>query len=316
MRKRKCAVSAVVCLFVFALFLSACSKRTDVKRGDSYIYCLNSDRTGLVKVSYKFQEKDPEKEALAVLKELKKPAEEIEYTPPLPEEVKVKESGLEGAVFYIDFNAAYADLPPLEEKLIRAAVVQSLVQIDGISALWVTVDGEDLHETDGKLVGLLNEDDFVQNTDSALNTYQKTTLTLYFANEAGDKLVEQKMDVRYSSNMSKEKLIVEKLMRGPKKDDVKPTQNPKVSVLGVTSKDGICYVNFDSEFLTGGVDVKPEITIYSLVNSLVEGTTASKVQIMINGEKNVTYMEAVDLTKPLPRDMELVEEVKEKTEEK
>ena len=37
---------------------------------------------------------------------------------------------------------------------------------------------------------------------------------------------------------------------------------------------------------------------------------------MINGEKNVTYMEAVDLTKPLPRDMELVEEVKEKTEEK
>ena len=84
MRKRKRAVSAVVCLLVFALLFSGCSKRTDVKRGDTYIYCLNSDRTGLVKVSYEFEEKDPQKQALAILKELKKPAEEIEYTPPIP----------------------------------------------------------------------------------------------------------------------------------------------------------------------------------------------------------------------------------------
>ncbi len=311
MRKRKGTAAAVICLFVISLFLSACSKRTDVKRGDPYIYCLNSDRTGLVKVSYDFEEKDPEKAAAAMLKELKKPAEEIEYTPPIPKDVEIQESNLEGAVLYLDFNDAYGELPVLEEKLVRAAIVQSLVRIDGISAVWITVNGEDLREKDGALVGFLNEDDFVQNTDSALNTYQATTLVLYFANEAGDKLVEQKQKVWYSSNISKEKLIVEKLMKGPKKDDVKPTQNPKVSVLGVTSKDGICYVNFDSEFLSGGVDVKPEITIYSLVNSLVEGTTASKVQITINGETNVTYMETVDLTKPLQRDMEWVEKTEE-----
>lgn len=311
MRKRKRAVSAVVCLLVFALLFSGCSKRTDVKRGDTYIYCLNSDRTGLVKVSYEFEEKDPQKQALAILKELKKPAEEIEYTPPIPKEVKVMDSRLEGAVLYLDFNDAYLEIAPLEEKLVRAAIVQSVVQVEGISALWLTVDGKDLHDENGKLVGFLNEDDFVQNTDSALSSYQTGTLMLYFANDAGDKLVGQEMNVRYSSNMSKEKLIVEKLMRGPKKDTLKATQNPKVSILGVTIKDGICYVNFDSEFLTGGVDVKPEITIYSLVNSLVEGTTASKVQITINGEKNVTYMETVDLTKPLQRDMEWVEKTEE-----
>lgn len=311
MRKRKRAVSAVVCLLVFVLLFSGCSKRTDVKRGDTYIYCLNSDRTGLVKVSYEFEEKDPQKQALAILKELKKPAEEIEYTPPIPKEVKVMDSRLEGAVLYLDFNDAYLEIAPLEEKLVRAAIVQSVVQVEGISALWLTVDGKDLHDENGKLVGFLNEDDFVQNTDSALSSYQTGTLMLYFANDAGDKLVGQEMNVRYSSNMSKEKLIVEKLMRGPKKDTLKATQNPKVSILGVTIKDGICYVNFDSEFLTGGVDVKPEITIYSLVNSLVEGTTASKVQITINGEKNVTYMETVDLTKPLQRDMEWVEKTEE-----
>ena len=311
MRKRKRAVSAAVCLLFFALLLSGCSKRTDVKEGDSYIYCLNSDRTGLVKVSYEFEEKEPQKQALAILKELKKPAEEIEYTPPIPKDVKVMDSRLEGAVLYLDFNDAYQEMEPLEEKLVRAAIVQSVVQIEGISALWLTVDGKDLHDGDGKLVGFLNEDDFVQNTDSALSSYQTGTLMLYFANDTGDKLVGQEMNVRYSSNMSKEKLIVEKVMRGPKKDTLKPTQNPKVSILGVTIKDGICYVNFDSEFLAGGVDVKPEITIYSLVNSLIEGTTASKVQITINGETNVTYMETVDLTKPLQRDMEWVEKAEE-----
>ena len=43
----------------------SCAKRTEVKKGDSYIYCLNSDRTGLQKVSYESKEKDPLKAAKA-----------------------------------------------------------------------------------------------------------------------------------------------------------------------------------------------------------------------------------------------------------
>ena len=54
----------------------SCAKRTEVKKGDSYIYCLNSDRTGLQKVSYESKEKDPLKAAKAMIKELKKPSEE------------------------------------------------------------------------------------------------------------------------------------------------------------------------------------------------------------------------------------------------
>ena len=72
----------------------SCAKRTEVKKGDSYIYCLNSDRTGLQKVSYESKEKDPLKAAKAMIKELKKPSEEIEYTPPIPKDVKVKPEDL------------------------------------------------------------------------------------------------------------------------------------------------------------------------------------------------------------------------------
>ena len=79
--------------------------------------------------------------------------------------------------------------------------------------------------------------------------------------------------------------------------------NPAAALLSVTIKEGTCYVNFDSEFLNSVYDVRPEITIYSIVNSLLEGTNAGNVQIMVNGEKNVAYQETVDLSQPIARDL-------------
>lgn len=45
------------------LLLAACSSRTNVRDGDDYIYCLNPDKTGLVKVSYEVQGEDVVEEA-------------------------------------------------------------------------------------------------------------------------------------------------------------------------------------------------------------------------------------------------------------
>ena len=206
----------------------------------------------------------------------------------------------------MDFSAEYLEIEQLEEKLMRAAVVQSLLTVEDINAVSFSVDGEALKDSDGSIVGLMNEDDFVENTASSPSSYQTDTLVLYFANETGDKLVEQQVDVRYSSNVSKEKLIVEKLMQGPKGSGAYPTINPDTNLLSVTIKDQICYVNFDSTFLVSAYDILPEIAIYSLVNSLVTGTEAVQVQITINGESKATYMETVDLSQPLEKNMDLV----------
>ena len=293
------------CLCLSAV-LASCGKRTDVGKEDPFIYCLNEERTGLTKVSYEFPEGDAEEAARAVLEELKEPAEEIEYTAPIPGKVKVQECQLRGSILDVDFNSAYLEMGALEEKLVRAAVVQSLVMIKGINAVSFTVDGKMLEDSDGFPVGLMNGDDFVENTGSSPTAYQTDTLTLYFADKEGDSLVPREADVRYSSNVSREKLIVEKLMQGPSGSGAYPTINPDANLLSVTIKDGICYVNFDSTFLTGAYDVLPEVTVYSIVNSLVEGTEAQKVQITINGETDAKYMETVDLSQPLEEKEELV----------
>lgn len=296
-------LAGCLCLSVM---LVSCGKRTDVGKEDPFIYCLNEDRTGLTKISYDFPEGNAEEAARAVLEELKEPAEEIEYTAPIPKEVKVQGCRLRGSILDVDFNSAYLEMGALEEKLVRAAVVQSLVLIDGINAVSFTVDGEMLKDSTGFPVGLMNEDDFVENTGSSPTAYQTDTLTLYFADKEGDSLVPREVDVRYSSNVSREKLIVEKLMQGPSGGGAYPTINPDANLLSVTIKDGICYVNFDSTFLTGAYDVLPEVTVYSIVNSLVEGTEAQQVQITINGETDAKYMETVDLSQPLEAKEELV----------
>lgn len=296
-------LAGCLCLSVM---LASCGKRTDVGKEDPFIYCLNEDRTGLTKISYDFPEGNAEETARAVLEELKEPAEEIEYTAPIPKEVKVQGCRLRGSILDVDFNSAYLEMGALEEKLVRAAIVQSLVLIDGINAVSFTVDGEMLKDSTGFPVGLMNEDDFVENTGSSPTAYQTDTLTLYFADKEGDSLVPREVDVRYSSNVSREKLIVEKLMQGPSGSGAYPTINPDANLLSVTIKDGICYVNFDSTFLTGAYDVLPEVTVYSIVNSLIEGTEAQQVQITINGETDAKYMETVDLSQPLEEKEELV----------
>ena len=95
--KKKRMILILFCVS-FTVLLFACNKRTDVKEGDSFIYCLDEDRTGLVKVTYSMEEDEPLDLAQAVLKELKRPAEEIAYTTVLPKDVEVQSCELKGSI--------------------------------------------------------------------------------------------------------------------------------------------------------------------------------------------------------------------------
>lgn len=297
------------------LLLSACAKQADQGAGEDMIYCMNSEGTGLVRVACELSGGSTEETAQAVLENLANPPESIEYMPAIPHGVTAEIRKVEHAIVYVDFNQAYLDMPSIQEKLVRAAVVRSLVRQEGIGGVWITVDQENIKNDAGKVLGILNESDFVESTGASPSSYEQTTLVLFFGSETGDKLVRQQIDVKYNSNISKEKLIMEKLMQGPRKEGAYPTVNPAATLLSATIKDGICYVNFDSEFLNSVYDVRPEITIYSIVNSLVEGTSAGAVQITVNGEKNVMYQETVSLSQPLSRDLAW-EETEEQGEEK
>ena len=307
MKRKRYLFQIVVCLCLI-LSVTACAKPTDVDKDDSYIYCLNQEGNGLVKVKFDFPDTDSQWTAEAILAKLAAPSENIEYMQAIPESVTVNSCTVNGVLAYVDFSEGYYSLTTVEEKLMQAAIVQSLLQIKDISGIWFTVEGEDIKGDNGVVLGIMNADDFVQTTETSLSAYQTINLALYFANESGDKLVRQEMEVKYNSNVPVEKLIVDRLMKGPKKTGAYPTINPQATLLSVTIQEDVCYVNFDSEFLNRTYDVLPEVTVYSIVNSLIEGTSASKVQITVNGEKDVIYDNTFNLSTQFERNEELVEQ--------
>ena len=132
------------------------------------------------------------------------------------------------------------------------------------------------------------------------------TVTLYFANEEGNMLISEKREVEYHSNISLEKIVMEQLLLGPEKNGSYPVVNPQTDVVSITVKDGICYLNLSRDFLTQVYNVTPDVTIYAIINSLVELANVNKVQILVEGETDVLYNEKISLNTVFERNLELV----------
>lgn len=302
-------VSVILCI-VLILLCSGCNQGKQGKETGQCVYYINTDGTGLVKADYKRNTESTEKDVEQMLKNLQKPPKTIDYQAAIPKETEVEKYELGKNKLDLYFNSAYYDLNTVEELLCRSAVVQTLTQNSAIQFVEFYVDGAPLKDRDGKTVGPMRNDDFIQNTGSQINAYQATTLELYFSNKSGDELVKETVNVRYNSNLSIEKLIVERLMKGPSGDGAIQTISQDAKLLGVSVKDGICYVNFDEGFLNNTLDLEPKITIYAIVNSITKNGTASKVQISISGETDVTFKGSVKLDEPFSSDMKLVENKK------
>lgn len=305
MRKKRFRIYS---LLITMILLAGCTKGGKIERGSTYIYYVNTAGTGLEKEEYELSGDSVETQIEDVLNAMREEPDSIEYKSAFPKGVSVKEWKIEDTTVCVDFNEKYAEMSTAAELLLRAATVQSLAQINGVDYVEFQVNGKPLKGQDGKEIGYMSPDSFVQNTGSSLHSYQMGNLKLYFANKKGDRLVEKEITVRYNSNMSIEKLIVEELMKGPLTDKAGPTVPSEAKLLGVSVKDNICYVNFDEGFLNTTYPVEPKITIYSIVNSIVEGGGASQVQILVNGETDVKYQGSISLSKPFSRDLDMIEE--------
>ncbi len=200
-------------------------------------------------------------------------------------------------------------MKPAEEVLLRAAIVQTLEQIRQIEYVGFFVENQPLADSAGNEIGYMGREYFLQYKGSSLHLYQLGDLKLYFVNENGDKLVQEEVSVRYNSNISTERLIIDQLIKGPAGNGLQPVIPPETKVIGVSVKDAVCYVNLDEGFLNNTCVTDPQLTVYAIVNSIVDGGACSQVQISVNGESNLEYMGSVNLSKPLSRDQDFVEDI-------
>jgi len=263
---------------------------------EMYIYYLNADGNALVQETY------PQMNVEDVL-------EKMQVHMVLPKGVEIEKYKVERLQLYLYFNGAYMEMDKSMEVLVRAAIVQTMSQLPDIEFVSFYVESEPLRDNDGNVIGLMSAQDFVQNTGSSIDSYQTTDLKLYFADKDGKQLKEtKKTNIRYNANTSIERLVVEQLMKGTSASGSQSVIPKTTKLLGVSVKDGVCYVNFDSKFASDSYDLNPEVAVYAIVNSVIGNANVTKVQILIDGANDVTYKNVVDLSKPLEWREDLMKE--------
>ena len=295
------------------LLCTACGHRGKEHRGGEHsgtvykLYYVNNDETKIVNREYMSETTDTTLLFEELLGQLTILAERMDYQTPLAGEISVAGHTLDNGLLTLDFDESYKTLRGTREILVRASIVRTFTQLPGVERVTFTIKGEQLIDAAGTAVGVMAADTFIENAGNEINAYEKVDLKLYFANETGDSLVEEnRRNVVYNSNISLEKLVMEKLVAGPETNDAYPTINPAAKIVSVNVKDGTCYVDLSGDFLNQPYNVASDVTIYSITNSLVELPNVNRVQISVNGETNIFYREKVNLNNVFERNLDIL----------
>lgn len=300
--KKRCLLLFLCCM----LLLTGCDKKHNTE-GQFLLYYVSEDGNKTETCGYMPAAITETGLLDELLKRLTEPEEES-FVSPIPEGVVILKYEWKENQLTVYFNELYNELSKKEEVLCRSCIVRTITQMENIQYVSFMVNDLPLADGNGNPVGLMSKETFVDDQGSEIGDYQEVALTLYFANEKGDGLVEVTRDVYRNENLSMEKLVLEQLIEGPKeKEKAYPTIPPNTKVLSVAVEEGICYVNMNEGFLEQGIDVADNISIYSIVNSLSEITGINKVQIAINGETSEDYKDNIPLDELFERDLDLVE---------
>ncbi|MBE6016624.1 MAG: hypothetical protein E7233_03290 [Lachnospiraceae bacterium] len=210
-------------------------------------------------------------------------------------------------VLTVDFDGGYLEMTNVEEIILRAAIVLTVIQLNGINGVRFTVENEPIRYSDGTEIGTMTADDFVNIllTETGM-LRQETDVLLYFANEAGTYLVPVRSHfVTSNNNTSMEEYIVTQLIKGPADyEGLYPTISDSVELISVVSSDNTCYVNFSESFLEqDNQPVSDELMIFSIVNSLCRLSYIDYVQFLIDGDPASRLHTITDISSPFSRDV-------------
>lgn len=303
------ALWAVLLTLVLLSGMTGCAREEKEDSG-LLLYYLNEDLSSLNTLSYLMEDGkskadlSPQEMADDMLEQLATPSGDVRSIAPI-QNFTVTGTTLQNGTLTVFLSSDYEELETVREILTRAALVNTLCQIDGVDSVSFLCGDHPLTNEDGSVVTAMNSDMFIFNSGKEIMNYEKVRLHLYFANEDGNQLVDTYRNVVYNSNISMERLVVEQVLKGPNSDVVFPTLNPAAKVLSVTTRDGVCYVNLDQAFLTEPYGVTSQVAIYSLVNSLTELSSVSAVQITIEGKTGKAFMDS-SLSSAFERNLSVV----------
>lgn len=301
---------AWISILLLMLLLVGCGGKEHKEETEYLVYNVDKDENKVGSYTIKTEETETKPLLQVLFSALQQKPEKAGDKSAIPTGVELIGFSLHGNQLSLNFSIEYLSMNSIQEVLSRAAIVRTLCQVEEVEFVTFRVEGEPLTNAGGYPVGLMSKDQFVDNAGNEINAYEKAELQLYFADETGSFLEPHTVECVYNSNISLDKLVVEQLIKGPQKgesaDNGFATIGHDTQILSVTTQDGVCYVNLSKGFLVRRGNVTPEVAVYSLVNSLVELQGVNRVQLSVEGDDQLNYMESVPLSQSFERNLEII----------
>ena len=303
--------SAVLALVLACSLLTGCTVETQEEKVDSgsnqyYLYYVNKDETKVVKERYQLEQESAEfmlQDLTGILNAQEGSGDNLAL---LPSGVQLVTYRLNESLLELEFNSDYSKMSRAREILVRAGVARTFLQIPGVTGIKIFIESEELKDSKGQAVGVIDGNTFVEMWGSDKDAYRYDTFTLYFTDKTGEHLVAEQRNVYYKRILPRERVILEQLAKGPMVKGHYPTIPQETEILGVEVSDDVCYVDFSSAFSDSGIDIPVNTMIYSVVNSLLDTASADKVQISVEGDTEATLSDGTSLYSLFSKNTDLV----------
>ena len=314
----KKSVSILLLAVLICSLFAGCSIETKTQSGTEEskynFYYLNAAETVLKEEPYEPKEETTEFMVKDLLQKLGKKEVPDGGVSLLPEDVSINSYDVQDDLLVIDFSKEYNNMSKVREIMTRAGIVQTLLQAPDIAKIRFTVAGQALKDSRNEDIGEMTSKTFAEYSGKDTESYRYDTFTLYFVDKSGKKLVKEVRNVYYRRSLPKERIVLEQLAKGPMEEGHYATIPDSSLVLSVITSDRICYINMNSTFRDETPEVGENISIYSVVNSIIDSCDVDRVQISIEGSTEGNFQDSLPLYKFYEKNEDLIAQDEEPKE--
>ncbi len=214
---------------------------------------------------------------------------------PVPQGLKLLKTEVLPEEVTLIFDDSLAALSPMELHIAGSCIARTLWEYGDYQKITIKAQTQLL---DGQEAFAVYPESLVLSDHGA--GQPSTLIHLYFSGVQGRFLVEEQRSKSLKEEESLPEYVLQALLEGPDRPGLLTTIPEGTLLLDVSVADGVCIVNFSSEFLQNlpKEELQQRMTVFSVVNSLTQLDEISSVEFLVEGSPVEQYGD-VDLSEAL-----------------
>lgn len=279
------ALTAAACL------LAGCAAARAEKDGLALYYALplesqqGGDAIGSVTVAWdELPQGDRLAQVQSVLALLFGSCQEPGFQSPIPDGTTLRAVELQGGTVSVDLSGSYGQLSGMDLTIADYCVALSLTQLEGVYAVRITVNGQELAYRDSNL--FLAGDVLLTSMDDVVRTL---TAQLYFFDADGMLTVEERLLTQYEGQSAAD-VVLTALREPPETEGLSPLLPEDLPGITARVEEGVCQLNVPAAAMEqlGDTGTRQQL-LWGVVASLQSLDGVSSVQLYVDGTYEMTY---------------------------